>query len=140
MIVQHDTRSAQEVNSPKILSSAHQTKESIDSANKNKNNARFDHLNLRKNFVEIDSIQYPTDSFLINYEENDYIEQYKNLKLFFKEYTGEPLLNLFISFPAMETKCPIAIIDLGRQPDHKVPKKFNYFKNITLILIMLECS
>ena len=140
MIAQHDTGSTQQFNSPKNLSSAHQTKERIDSANKTKNNARFDHLNLRKYFVEIDSIQYPRDSFLTNYEENDYIEPYKNLKLFFKEYTGEPLLNLFISYPAIETKCPIAISDLGRQPDHKVPKKINYFKNTTLILIMLEYS
>ena len=55
-----------------------------DSANKNKNIAIFDHLNLQKYYVEIDGQIYPSDSLLINYEENDYIDQYKNLKLFFK--------------------------------------------------------
>ena len=78
MIVQHDIGSAQQVSSPKYLISAHQTKERIDSANNNINNAIFDHLNLRNYYVEIDSIRYPRDSLLINYEEDDFIEQYKN--------------------------------------------------------------
>ena len=52
MIVQHDIGSAQQVNAPKYLICAHQTKEKIDGANKN--NAIFDHLNLRKYYVEID--------------------------------------------------------------------------------------
>ena len=54
MIVQHDIGSAQQVNAPKKLICAHQTKQRIDSANKNKNNATFDHLNLLNFFVEID--------------------------------------------------------------------------------------
>ena len=55
-IVQHDIGSAQQVNSPKYLICAHQTKEKIDSANKNKNNSIFNHLNLRKHYV-LKSIQ-----------------------------------------------------------------------------------
>ena len=46
LIVQVDIGSAQQVNSPKYLICAHQNKDRIDSANKNKNNAIFDHLNL----------------------------------------------------------------------------------------------
>ena len=88
MIVQHDIGSAQQVIAPKNLICAHQTKERMDGANKNKNNAIFDHLNLRNYFVEIDSIRYTRDSLLINYVENDYIEQYKNLKLFLKNISG----------------------------------------------------
>ena len=84
MIVQVDIGSAQQVNSPKNLICAHQNKARIDSANKNKNIAIFDHLNLQKYYVEIDGQRYPRDSLLINYEQNDYIEQYKNLKLLFK--------------------------------------------------------
>ena len=48
MIVQHDIGSAQQVNAPKYLICALRSKERIDSSNKNKNNAIFDHLNLRK--------------------------------------------------------------------------------------------
>ena len=84
MIVQVDIGSAQQVNSPKYLICAHQNKERIDSPNKNKNNAILDHLNLQKYYVEIDGQRYPRDSLLINYEQNDYIEQYKNLKFFLK--------------------------------------------------------
>ena len=35
----------------------------------------------------------------------------KNLKLFFKEYIEEPLLNPLISYPDMKTKYPIEIVD-----------------------------
>ena len=65
---------------------------------------------------------YRRDSLLINYEENDYIEQYKNLKLFFKEYIGEALINPLKSYPDMETKYPFEIIDLRHQFDHITTK------------------
>ena len=32
---------------------------------------------------------------------------------FFKDYVGEPILNLFISYLDMKTKYPIEILDLG---------------------------
>ena len=71
----------------------------------------------------------------MNYEQNDYIEQYKDLKLFFKEYIGEELLSPFISYPDMKTKYAIEIIDLRHQSDHITPKKFNYSWNTVQILI-----
>ena len=80
MIAQHDIGSAQQINAPKQLNCAHQTKERIDTANKKKNNTIFDNLNLRRYFVEIDSIQYPWVNLLIDYVEKDYTEQYKNLQ------------------------------------------------------------
>ena len=104
MIVQIDIGSAQQVNSPKYLISAHQMRNTIKALQKNKNNAKVDHLNLKKYYVEIDSQRYQRDSVLINYVENDYIEEYKNLKLFFKEYIGEPILSPFLFYPNMETK------------------------------------
>ena len=79
-------------------------------------------------------MRYPRDSVLVNYEQNDYIEQYKDLKLFFKENIGEELLTPFISYPEMKTKFSIEIIDLRRQSDHITPKKRNYSMNIALIL------
>ena len=52
---------------------------------KNNNIAIFDILDLRKSFVEIDGQRYPRDSLTMNYEENDFIEHYKGLNVFFKE-------------------------------------------------------
>ena len=46
------------------------------------NIAIFGNLDLRKYFVDIDGQIYPRDSVLINYEENDYIQECKDLKLF----------------------------------------------------------
>ena len=50
------------------------------------------------------------------------------IKIFFKEYIGEPLSNPFISYPYMETKYPIGIIDLRHQPDHITPRKIQLFQ------------
>ena len=104
---------------------AHQTKDRLNTSDKKINVTIFENQDLRKYHVEIDSQRYPRDSVLINYEENDQIEQYKDLKLYFKEYIGEPIINLLISNPDMETKYSIGIIGLGHQPDHITPKKIS---------------
>ena len=128
-ITQLDIGISQHVKSPKYLIGAHQTRTRADTANKNKNIGIFDNLNLQKHYVEIDSVRYPRDSVLVKYEQNDYIEQYKDLKLFFKEYIGEQLMIPFLSYPDMKTKNPIEIIDLRHhQPDHKTPKKNQLFQ------------
>ena len=74
-----DIGTTQHVNSPKYLIGAHQTRTRADTANKNNNIAIFDNLNLQKYCVEIDSVIYPRDNVLVNYEQNDYIEQYNDL-------------------------------------------------------------
>ena len=126
-ITQLDIGSSQNVQSPKYLIGAHQTKDRIDGAISTKNVAIFDNLDLRKYYIEIDGKRYPRDSSLMNYEQNDYIKQYKDLKLFFKEYIGEQLLSPFISYPDMKTKYPIEIIDLRHQADHITRKKSQLF-------------
>ena len=63
----------------------------------------------------------------MNYEQNDNIEQYKDLKLFLKEFVGEQLMSPFISYPDMKTKYPIEIIDLSHQSDYIRPKKTQLF-------------
>ena len=63
----------------------------------------------------------------MNYEQNDYIEQYKNLNLFFKENIGEQLMSPFMSYPDMKTKYPIEIIFLRHQSDYITPKKIQLF-------------
>ena len=131
-ITQLDISNSQHVSSPKYLIGAHQTRTRADTANKNNNIAIFDKHNLQKYYVEfdyVDSVRYPRDSVLVNYEENDYIEQYKNLKLFFKEYIGEELMSPFIVYPDMKTKYPIEIIDSRHQPDHITPQKIELFRD-----------
>ena len=127
-ITQMDIGTSQHVNSPKYLIGAHQTRIRADTANKNNNIAIFDNLNLQKSYVEIDSVGYPRDSVLVNYEQNDYIEPYKDLKLFLKEYIGEQLMSPFISYPDKKTEYPIQIIDLRHQSDHISPKKIQLFQ------------
>ena len=84
-------------------------------------------MDLRKYYVEIDGQRYPRDIVLINYEENDYIQQYKDLNLFWKEYIGEPIFNPNISNLDMKTKYPFEIIDLRYQSDHITPKTIQIF-------------
>ena len=89
IITQLDIGSSQNVQSPKYLIGDHQTKDRLDGAISTKNVAIFDNLDLPKNYIEKDGQRYLRDSSLMNYEQNDSIEQYKDLKLFFKEYIGE---------------------------------------------------
>ena len=73
------------MNSPRCFICALQTSTRADTPDKNNNIAMFHNLDLGKYYVEIDGQRYPRDSVLKNYEENDYIEKYKNLNLFFKD-------------------------------------------------------
>ena len=123
LLVQHDIGSAQNVIQPKYLICAHQTNLRTTTPDKKINIAIFDNRDLREYYVEIDGQRYPRDSILINYEENDYIQQHKDLNLCWKEYIGEPILNPFISYTDMKTKYPIEIIDLRHQSGHITPKK-----------------
>ena len=128
MISQLVIGSSQKFNSPKYLIGAHQTRDRMDIPISTKNVAIFDNLDLRKSYVEIDGQRYPRDSSLMNYEQNDYIEQYKDLKLFFKEHIGEQLMSPFLSYPDKKTKYPIEIIDLRHQHEHITPKKVQLFR------------
>ena len=84
LLVQHDIGSAQNVSSPKYMICAHQTSLRTTTPDKKNNIAIFDNLDLRKYYVGIDSVRYPRDGVLVNFEENDYIQLYKNLKFFSK--------------------------------------------------------
>ena len=73
-------------------------------------------------------MRFPRDGVITDYGLNDYLDQYKDLKLFYKEYVGEPLLNPFISYTDMKNKYPIQVIDLRFQVDHITPKKIQLFE------------
>ena len=130
MITEADIGSSQKVKSPLYLIGAHKTRARAETANKNINIAISDNLNLLKYYVEIDGQRYPKDSFLMNYVQNDCIEQYRDLKFFFKEYIGEPILNPSIRYPDNKTKYLIELIDLRHQIDHITPKKFQLFHEV----------
>ena len=145
LLIQHDIGSAQNVIQPEYLIYAHQTSLRTATPDKKINIAIFDNMDIRKYYVEIDGQRYPRDSILINFEENDYIQQYKDLKIFWKEYIGEPILNPLISYLDMKTKYPIEIIDLRHQSDHITPKKIQLFQeygtdpdNARLFLILIR--
>ena len=127
MIVQVDLGSAQQVNSPKF-SISHQTQDRTNVPVKKVKTATFDNLDLRKNYVEINGQRYPRYSLPIYYEDRKYIEQYKDLNLFFKDFMGEPILNLFKTHPDVKTKHPKGIMDLRHQPDHITSKKLQLFQ------------
>ena len=128
LLVQHDVGSSQKVKSPKFLISAHQTKDRILIPNKNNKIAIFDNLDLREYYVELDGQRCPKDGISKNYTENNYIDQYSELKLFFIEYIGEPILNPLISYPDMRTKYSIGFTDLRLLPDCRTTKKIQLFQ------------
>ena len=127
---QVDIGSAENINSPKYLIAAFQTNART-TPNKASNPAIFDDNHVTKYFVEIDGIRYPKDGILINYEENSYLDQYRDLKLFYKEYVGEDLMNPYISYPNMKYLYPIQITDLRYQVDHLTPKKIQLFEEFS---------
>ena len=78
---QVDIGSAQIINSPKYLIAAFQTSART-TPNKASNPAMSDNNHVTKYFVEIDGVRYPKDGVLPNFEENSYLDQYRDLNLF----------------------------------------------------------
>ena len=137
-IYQVDIGSTQSVNSPKYLICAHQTTARADLPIKRTNISVFDQLDVGKYFIEIDGVRYSRDGGLTNYNQYNYLDQYKDVKLFYKEYVGEELINPFLSYPDMKTKNPIQVIDLGFDVDHITPEKVKYLKKIEQPLLILN--
>ena len=128
--LQVDIGSAQGINSPKYLIAAFQTLART-TPNKAANPAIFDSNHVKKKFVEIDGIRHPKDGVLTNFEENSYLDQYRDLKLIYKDYVGEELMQPYISYPDMKYRYPIQITDLRHQVDHLTPKKIQLFEEIS---------
>ena len=129
--LQVDIGSAQHINSPKYLFGAFQTNNRIGTPNKANNPAVFDTNHVTKYFVEIDGARYPGDGVLTNFEDNSYLDQYRDLKLFYREYAGDELLPAFISCPEMKLFYPFQVTDLRFQVDHITPKKIQFFEDIS---------
>ena len=125
---QADIASSQNINSPKYLIAAHQTEARVRTSNKRNNVSIFDHVDVTKYFVEIDGYRYPKESVITSFSENDFLDQYRDLKSFYEEHVGEELLNSFISYIDMKKKYPIQVIDLRHQIDHISPNKIQLFE------------
>ena len=137
--IQVEIGSAQHTNSPKYLIGAFQTKGRIETPDKSRNLAVFDTNNVGKYCIEIDGACYPRDGVLTNFEENSYLDQYRDLKLIYKEYVGEELLHPYMSYPDMKHFYPIQVTDLRFQVDHITPEKYNYSKNFRKIQTRKDC-
>ena len=88
----------------------------------------FDINHVTEYFVEIDGARYPKDGVLTNLAENSYLDQYRYLKVVYKEYVGEELLQPHISYTNMKYHYPIQITDLKHQVDHLTPEKIQLFE------------
>ena len=149
---QVDINSASNINSPLYLIAAHQKTQSPDPADATRvlpdnrfNNAVFDDVKVRKHYSEIDGVRYPKNPIMSNFDENNYLDQYRDLKLFCKEYVGDQLLSPIISYDKMKKYYPIQIIDLRFQVDHISPKKVRLFEeyddnptNTNLYVILIK--
>ena len=60
---------------------------------------------------------------MINYIENIYLNQYRDLNLLYEEYVGEELLSPIITFDELKTCSSIQIIYLRYHVDYMTPKK-----------------
>ena len=130
---QIDISSASDIKSPVHLTAAHQltrrpdlTNPNVKLSNNRINNAIFDHAKVRKCYVEIDGVRYPKNPIMINYDENNYLDHYRDLKLFYKEYAGESMLSPIITYNKMKNWYYFRVIGLRLQVDHLSPKKIRF--------------
>ena len=86
-------------------------------------NPIFDHVRVGKKSAEIDGVRYPKNPILINYDKNNYLDQYRDLKLIYIELVGETMLSPIIPYDKVKSWLPFEIIDLRFQADHISPKK-----------------
>ena len=105
----------------------------------------FNNINVRKYHVDFDGVTYPRDRVGIDYASIEYVDQRKDLKLFYKEYVGEEIPDTFMSFTDLKNKYPLQVIDIRFQVDHFNPKKTEKFEefggviyNVRLFMISIR--
>ena len=129
--LQVDIGSAQKIISPKYLMGASQTHNRIGVPNKANKIVIFDTNHFAKTFVEIDGASYPRDCVSTKIEENSYLDEYRDLNLFYSENAVEQLLNPYKSYTDMKNVYPIQVIDLRFQVDHITLKKIQLFRDFS---------
>ena len=129
---QLDIGSASNINIPLYLIVAHQETQRDNPAKPSNqfNNAIFDHVVVKRYFVEIDSVRYPKDPIETNFSDNKYLDQYRDLELFSNKYNGESLKHPFITYlDTKKTFYPIQVINLRFQIDYITPEKIRLFED-----------
>ena len=83
---QLDIGSASKINIPSNLLVVHQKTQRENPARPPNqfNNAVFDHVDVKRYFVEIDGVRYPKDPVETNFSDNKYLDQNRDLKIFIK--------------------------------------------------------
>ena len=79
-------------------------------------------------YSEFDGIHYLKGTIMINYNENIYLNQYRERQTCCKEFFGEHLLSPFITYDKIKTYYPIKIVDLRFKVDYETPKKIRLFE------------
>ena len=125
--LQVDIASAQHINSPKILISAFQTNVRT-TPSKARNPAIFDTNHVMNKFVEIDGVCFNKVGVLTIFAENSFLDQYRDSKLFRKEYVDEEFLQPYKSYRETKHLYPIQVTDFRHQVNHFTPKKIQFFE------------
>ena len=123
---QVDISSASNINSPLYLIAAHQRTQRLDPAdpttslsNNRFNNTFSDKVQVRKLYSEIDGTRFRKNPIMTDYDENNYLDEYRDIKLIYREYVGEPMLAPIITYDKRKKYYPFEIIDLRFQVDMK---------------------
>ena len=97
--LQVELGSAQQIISPKYLIGVFQTQKRIGVPNKANNISIFDTNHVTKFLLKsMELVTLPRDGLSTNFEENSFLDHYKDLKLFYRDYVGEQLLNPYKSY------------------------------------------
>ena len=127
---QVDISSASNINSPLCLIAVHQQTQRDNPARPlgQYKDAIFDHVEVRKYYSGVDGVRNPKNPAMVIYEENKYLDQYRDIKLFYKDYVGESMLSPIITYDRMKDFYPFQIIDLRFQVDPISPNKIRIFE------------
>ena len=81
------------------------------------NPAVFDHLNLRKAYVTLNSERFPMSDVITNFDRNEYMKLYNMFDDFKKEYYGIDSLvgGTQVNVPAYKSLFPIIVFDVRKQ-------------------------
>ena len=139
LVFQIDIGTAQNISSPKYKTVALQTATRIEIPTKVNIIAFFDNLIVRKCHVDIDRVRFPMYSVSGEYASIDYVDRYRDLKMFYKECVAEELLHLFLKYTDMKTKNRTQVFDLRFQVDQINFKKIQLLKKIEVLLLLLGC-
>ena len=66
---------------------------------------------------------------MTNYPGNNYVDQYRDVKLFYKKYVREQLLPPIIKYDKVKPYYPVQRFDLRFQVDYVTPKKIGLFED-----------